>query len=87
LILKEDLCNSYLNRLELFLETGLPPKHNALIPYFLRIEPMTALANLIEKLATVKLSTLFFLCTTVALGVVGLALYVVILALRAKGAA
>jgi hypothetical protein len=48
---------------------------------------MTALVKLIDKLAGAKLSTLFFLSTTAALGVVGLALYAVILALRAKGIA
>jgi len=74
--------------LELFLENGVPTKHNAFIPCSLRIEPiMTELVKLIDKLAGAKLSTLFFFCTTAALGVVGLALYVVILALRAKGVA
>jgi len=47
---------------------------------------MNVLVKLIDKLASAKLPTLFFFCTMAAFGVVGLALYVVILALRAKGA-
>lgn len=73
--------------MELFLENGVPAKHNAFIPCFLRTEPiMTVFAKLIDKLVGAKLPTLFFICTMGALGVVGLSLYVVILALRAKGA-
>lgn len=88
MIQKTNYSHFYRNDLELFLENGVPTNHNAFIPCFLRIELiMTALVKLIDKLAGAKLSTLFFLCTTAALGVVGLALYAVILALRAKGVA
>lgn len=87
MIRNRKLANLDRNSVELFLETGFSTKHNAFIPLFLRTEPMTAIAKIIDKLACAKLSTLFFLCTTVALGIVGLALYVVILVLRMTVAA